>query len=113
VFEEAFEPIAVIPEALEAPPPAAPGFEAARGPEPTAGAAAPGPRPEGSALRMPYADEQPSEFAWLLQRAGELRGLGESAVAAPASEESEPGFDPPSDGPPPRHPMRCPYVRPD
>jgi hypothetical protein len=90
--EPPFEPIEVVPEPFEDEPPLEPDPDAiatAAVPAPVVPApvvpapvvprlVAPvswrAPRPDGASPRMPYADEEVSEFARLLQRAAELRG---------------------------------------
>lgn len=69
-----FEPIAVVAQPFTDPPPPLPSvLEVAGAEESAAFEPRPNPRPDPSVLRMPYADEELSEFAILLQRAAEQR----------------------------------------
>jgi hypothetical protein len=112
--DEVLEPIVVLPESLEAPaPPWLPDVDPGSAETNVAGSTVPGPRPEAYALRMPYAEEEVSEFALLLQRAGEWRGLPDEGPPLPfAAEESAlpPGFDGTSEQQTDPRTMRCPYL---
>jgi len=90
-----FEPIAVLAEPFTDPLPQLP--EAASGglaEERSHAELRPNPRPETFVLRMPYADEELSEFALLLQRAAQYRQTAPTAPPFPAAAEAAPAKPP-------------------